>query len=211
MAYSFVAASTQYMRATAGAGVTGLPLTISAWVYPTANSGTTTRAAVVLHHATDGSRVTLVGIGANAYSALVGSTGANSGASAVGQYTTNNWLHMACVHSSTSNRIVYANNVSATDTTSVVAPSSLQRITIGANHTGTSPMDGIIAEVAVWSVALTASEIQSLYRGMSASMVRPQSLAFYAPLIRDIIDVRGGLSITNNNNATITNHSRIYY
>jgi hypothetical protein len=40
--------------------------------------------------------------------------------------------------------------------------------------------------------------------------VRPQSLRFYAPLIRDLQDVRGGLTITNTNSATVANHPRVY-
>jgi hypothetical protein len=40
--------------------------------------------------------------------------------------------------------------------------------------------------------------------------VRPQSLVFYAPLVRDLQDVRGGLTITNNNGATVAAHPRVY-
>jgi hypothetical protein len=71
-------------------------------------------------------------------------------------------------------------------------------------------MGGQIAEVGIWNVALTAAEIASLADGMTCDKVRPQSLVFYAPLVRDLQDVRGGLTITNNNTATVANHPRIY-
>ena len=71
-------------------------------------------------------------------------------------------------------------------------------------------MVGRIAEVGLWNAALTASEIASLADGMTCDKVRPQSLVFYAPLIRDLQDLRGGLSITNNNTATVANHPRVY-
>jgi hypothetical protein len=51
----------------------------------------------------------------------------------------------------------------------------------------------------------------SLSQGASPALVRPDNLAFYAPLIRDLQDLRGGLAITNNNGATVVDHPRIYY
>ena len=69
---------------------------------------------------------------------------------------------------------------------------------------------GRIADAAIWNAALTASEIASLAKGMTCDKVRPQSLVFYAPLVRDLQDVRGGLTITNNNTATVANHPRVY-
>ncbi len=71
-------------------------------------------------------------------------------------------------------------------------------------------MTGQIAEVGIWNVALTDAEIASLADGMTCDKVRPQSLVFYAPLVRDLQDVRGGLTITNNNTATVANHPRVY-
>jgi hypothetical protein len=71
-------------------------------------------------------------------------------------------------------------------------------------------MTGQIAEVGIWNVALTDAEIASLADGMTCDKVRPQSLVFYAPLVRDLQDVRGGLTITNNNTATVAVHPRVY-
>jgi hypothetical protein len=45
---------------------------------------------------------------------------------------------------------------------------------------------------------------------MTCDKVRPQNLVFYAPLVRDLIDAKGGLTITNNNGATVANHPRVY-
>lgn len=62
----------------------------------------------------------------------------------------------------------------------------------------------------MWNVALTAAEIASLADGMTCDKVRPQSLVFYAPLVRDLIDVTGGEIFTNTNGATVANHPRVY-
>ena len=67
-----------------------------------------------------------------------------------------------------------------------------------------------MAEVGIWNAALTQPEIASLARGMTCDKVRPQSRVFYAPLVRDLIDQKGGITITNNNGATVANHPRVY-
>jgi hypothetical protein len=69
---------------------------------------------------------------------------------------------------------------------------------------------GQIAEVGIWNVALTAAEIASLAKGMTCDKIRPQSLVYYAPLVRNLIDQKGDLTITNNNGATVANHTRVY-
>jgi hypothetical protein len=69
---------------------------------------------------------------------------------------------------------------------------------------------GDIAEVGIWNVALTAAEIAPLAKGMTCDKIRPQNLVFYAPLVRDLIDQKGGLTITNNNGATVATHPRVY-
>jgi hypothetical protein len=66
------------------------------------------------------------------------------------------------------------------------------------------------AEVGIWNAALTAAEIASLAKGMTCDKIRPQNLVFYAPLVRNLQDVKGGLTITNNNGATVANHPRVY-
>jgi hypothetical protein len=92
----------------------------------------------------------------------------------------------------------------------MAGPSSFDRITIGASYIASLPYDGKFAEVGIWSAALTVDEIRSLSKGMTCDKVRPQSLVFYAPLVRDLIDYKGGLTITNNNTATVAVHPRVY-
>lgn len=70
--------------------------------------------------------------------------------------------------------------------------------------------NGNIAEIGIWNAALTAAEVASLAKGMTCDKVRPQNLVFYAPLVRGLIDAKGGRTITNNNGATVANHPRVY-
>lgn len=81
---------------------------------------------------------------------------------------------------------------------------------IGARYTqAVEFVNGSIAEFAIWNAALSDSEIVALSRGFTPDQIRPQSIQFYAPLVRSFVDMRGGLTITNNNDATVATHLRI--
>ena len=71
-------------------------------------------------------------------------------------------------------------------------------------------LSGTISEAAIWSVALTDAEIASLAKGFSPRRIRPQSLVFYAPLLRNLQDLRKGLALTAVNSPTVANHPRVY-
>lgn len=78
-------------------------------------------------------------------------------------------------------------------------------------NTPTALFAGLIAEVGIWSVVLSDDEIASLANGVAPIKVRPQSLVFYSPMIRNVQDVRGGLALTQTGSPTIAAHPRIYY
>jgi hypothetical protein len=123
----------------------------------------------------------------------------------------NEWVHFAGTIQSNADRKLYVRGIleaSTTGTDSVATP--YQTFTVGSRVGPAGYADADIAEVGIWNVALTAAEIASLAKGMTCDKVRPQSLVFYAPLVRDLIDAKGGLTITNNNTATVANHPRVY-
>lgn len=220
MAYNFNGTN-QYLQL-GSAVVTAAPLTMACWfnvdsvtvshtLVSITNAGTTggiTRFALFAAGAITGAPVR----------AIASDTLNNNGiAATTSGYSANTWHHAAGVFTSNSNRAVYLDGGnSATDTTSIT-PTLLDRTNIGVQFLqgpgGTSGIafaDGRIAEVGIWNAALTAAEIASLADGMTCDKVRPQNLVFYAPLVRDLIDVKGGRTITNNNGATVANHPRIY-
>jgi hypothetical protein len=128
------------------------------------------------------------------------------------------WQHLTAVvptnATTTDNVIVYSNGAQQLGVRNAGSNQTLNTSTsnlfIGASAALDQFFDGRIADVGVWNVALTAAEIASLAKGMACDKVRPQSLVFYAPLARNLIDVRSGFTITNNNSATVANHPRIY-
>jgi hypothetical protein len=121
--------------------------------------------------------------------------------------------HACGVFTSNSSRTVFLNAGSSATSTNSITPSGLNVIDISSRLlSGVRGLffDGKLAEVGIWNAALTAAEIAALAKGMTCDKVRPQSLVFYAPLVRDLIDSKGGLTITNNNGATVANHTRVY-
>jgi hypothetical protein len=129
--------------------------------------------------------------------------------------TSNVWYHICSTYESNSSRQIYINastENSALTNPGTYNPGGINSCDIGARWATTlgNYFNGQIAEVGIWSAALTAAEIASLAKGMTCNKVRPQSLVFYAPLVRDLNDQKGGLVITNNNGATVSNHPRVY-
>jgi hypothetical protein len=68
---------------------------------------------------------------------------------------------------------------------------------------------GAFAELSMWNDVITEEQILSLSKGFTAIKIAPQSLIFYAPLVRDIQDVRLG-TVLSNTDTTISDHPRIY-
>jgi hypothetical protein len=216
MAYEFAAASSQYLSASS-APVTTYPLTLAAWIYPTSTASPT--AIISIENTSTGHRFILQQNVANGSHIQVGAIAATpaGGRSVTSGLTTNAWQHAAGTFSTNNsdNWTAYLNGSSANQSASLSEtrdPSTLNGTKIGA-RTGASLglyFAGLIAEVGIWNAALTAAEVASLADGMTCDKVRPQSLVFYAPLVRDLQDVRGGLTITNNNTATVAVHPRVY-
>lgn len=208
MAYEFTAASSQYLS-TAIAPVTATPLTMACW-----NIRPTAALQILLAISDEGNANTRYSLSAGSTSGafVIAHNGTTSGTATIGSPLTNAWAHAAGVFTSPTSRTVYLNGSFVTNTTTVSDPASLDNLTIGArrNSSVLNLFTGSVAEVGIWNVALTAEEVASLADGMTCDKVRPQSLVFYAPLVRDLIDYKGGLTITNNNTATVANHPRVY-
>ena len=69
-----------------------------------------------------------------------------------------------------------------------------------------------MAEVAIYNIDLTDTEVEILALGYSPLLVRPQNLVFYVPLIRDNDkDLVGGLTLTLGGTPTIAVHPPMIY
>ena len=208
MAYDFTAASNQYLSAPAP--VTTLPITMACWFRVASPS---TFNAILSTSTTGGlpNRHTLL-VNVNELRLQTQFDGGVPATATATAAASTEWHHGAAVVDSIASRTVFldgGNSNTNTTRLGTVTPTALH---IGARFATSFGgfTNGLIAEVGIWNVALTADEIASLAKGMTCDKVRPQSLVYYAPLVRDLQDVRGGLTITNNNTATVANHPRVY-
>ena len=208
MAYNLTAASSQYLS-TASAPATTTPLTLACWFRPT--NVADTRYVLSLGAATANGAHSIYQSVNNLY-AVSTDTSSNQSAISISGLS-NTWIHVCAVFSANNNRQIYANGTAGTANTSTRNPANIAAFRIGSvfyNGAIGYYANANIAEVGIWNAALTAAEIAPLAKGMTCDKVRPESLVFYAPLVRDLIDQKGGLTITNNNAATVAAHPRIY-
>jgi len=208
MAYDFTAASSQHLS-TAAAPANGHPMTLAVWSITNTTAPIANRLFAV--SASNGDRHQLARNGNQIQCNSIGTSGAGT-ASANGKIVANTWFHLCGTFiSSTSRKLFFNGAEEATNATNCGSQATFDRVLMGAAG---SPLSlyyqGTLAECGVWNVELTQPEIASLAKGMTCDKVRPQSLVFYAPLVRDLVDAKGGLTITNNNTATVANHPRVY-
>lgn len=195
------------------------PITIAAWAWPKQDSASL---AIFGLNASDNAseRLQVFMNGTLAGDpfgvAVVDSTGTSTVLTG-GSANTNAYQHVVGVFTSATSRTLYVGGAPVgTNTTSRTA-NGLTIASVGAVKSSsvyTSPWTGEIAEVAVWSVALTDAEILSLSVGSSPLLIRPANLVFYSPLTgRETSSewnlVGSAVSLTNSPAAS-ANHPRIY-
>lgn len=125
------------------------------------------------------------------------------------------WVQCVLTWAATATHAIYLNGASqglenwlAQGTVNAISSSgSTPELGIGSAADG-GELDGRMAEVAVWTRAVTASEALALGKGFSPAFF-PQNRVFYAPLVRGIQNLSG--PILTNNNATVIEHPRVIY
>jgi len=131
------------------------------------------------------------------------------GATSTG-YSTGTWHHFLGVFASSTDRRVYIDGGSkGTDSTSIVPAfiGGVTKISLAAEG-ASNGIDGDIAEVGVWSVALSDADAVLLSTNKYAPpLVETASLEAYWPLIADDDDASGnGLHMTAVNSPTFGTH-----
>jgi hypothetical protein len=215
MAYEFNGTN-QYIS-TAAAPVAAVPLTIACWFN---SKSITANQRLVRLYSTAGLRpywdISARGADAGDPVGLAVYDGVSAQVTlSTTSYSANTWHHACGVFTSATSRTIYLDaGGSATGTTNLTPNQTINASIIGVFIDSSGNLsqyfNGNIAEVGIWNAALTAAEIASLAKGMTCDKIRPQNLVFYAPLVRDLNDQKGGLVITNNNGATVANHPRVY-
>lgn len=210
MSYFFNAASTQYIRNTA-TPVDNTPFTMACWFRVTSAGTNRTLMSIENSTATDGWRLICSGTNVIRFAGRSNNT-ITFQLDTTATWTANTWHHACATSASNSNRSIYLDGGNViTSSTTVTAPAAARtNITIGAAANTGQPFTGQIAEVAIWNEVLTASEIASLGKSMSPSLIRPQSLRVYIPLIRELNELSSRLSLQAISGPTVDTHPRIY-
>ena len=120
------------------------------------------------------------------------------------------WWNGLALFSSTTSRNAYVDTTASTTNPLSRSVTTEISIRIGRRALG-NPFTGQLAEFAIWNAALNDSEINSLAKGFKPPRIRPQSLLYYVPLVRNVQEVRSGITFTASANApTVYDHPRVY-
>lgn len=195
----------------AAAGVTAAQLTLAGWfnfsnitadhcIVSVCDSGSATN---YFHVVAAGS------VAGDPIQAAARSNSANGFTATSTGYSANTWQHAAGVFSSTTGRASYLNAGSSGSNSTSVTPANLNRTGIGVRNgsSRTAFAAGMIAEVAIWNVALTTAELEALAAGHPPHKVRLAGLVRYWPLVNNTICMISGTSLTNTG-VTFTTHPR---
>ena len=118
----------------------------------------------------------------------------------VATWTLNQWHHLCAIEAASNDHSLYLDGGNKVTSSTNRSPDDADRTTIG-RFDDLSPgndMQGDIAHMAVWSVALTDSEVATLAAGSSPLRVRRNALIAYWPLGGQSPepDIVGGLDLT---------------
>lgn len=192
--------------------VTAYPFTMACWFY--VDSLATGR--TLLCFGPSGATATTQRIGLNSTSVFAQSENAGTAESASTTVapTTGVWAHAAGVFAGNTDRRAFLNGGSkGTNTVSVTFSTAINRTVIAQRlRSGTYSlgMDGRIAECAIWNEALSDDDVYSLSRGYRPSLIRPENLVLYVPLIRDVLDLSDGKTLTVTGTPAVIEHPKRY-
>lgn len=210
----FVETSAQFLGTTT-VPVTTYPCTLSGWYKPANNISN--HAVVYVGSTTDSRRFMLYRARTSDGNVMRASSipdGGGTGSDAIGSTAitdSSRWYHVAAVFASAASRKVYVDGVlEGTDTNSVTT-TSLNRYAIGARGapvpTWGAYASSKIAEVGVWNVALSDSEIAQIAKGVNPQRIQLAALKSYVPLCTDLspdIDITGRtIGLTNSPSASL--------
>lgn len=211
MSREFDSANTQALSV-AISGV-NVPFSVSMWIKPTTIGADQMLACLTA----SGTRIHYIILGGPVNPKLKVITSDTGSAESVADVVTGSWQHVVGVWAAVNNRACYLNNVKATNGLPV-SPSAPTMITLGAQPAGTNVYDGLIAEVSVFTEALTDAQVDRLYNGCPPRLLGGQSgnniqRHHYWDLAGGVLGdpVRGAV-LADLASATVTNddHPRVY-
>lgn len=201
---------TAFIDGTMSAGFS-YPFTVNFWFYPTYGVGVNTM--VVLHNTSDDQAFRCNINASTVRVQFVANDGTIANAVSSASYTASAWNMFTGLATSTTNRSVYVNNDGIGSNSTSKNPTTPTAWGLGGSWAGGVAVpiyEGRLAEFAIWNDILTADERSSLYTGAKPSSIRPQNLKVYAPLVRDVYEMRETTTSISVTDTTIDEHVRRY-
>jgi len=217
VARSLASASTEYLAHAAQLAVP--PFSVSAWVRPASDVGGQSLWAMMKTADKIGYWLDF-DVGGNCRFGSASISGGGFGIATItgSAPTVGNWSNFVGVAASASSKKIYL-DYSTTATNATLSDPGTQptETTIGTFDWGgkTAFVNGRVAEVAMWDVALTDGEAEALAQGVCPLFIRPANLIAYWPLGgiygENDKDRVGGYHMTAYNTPTWDDHPRIIY
>lgn len=210
MGWTFVRATPTFMRSDT-VGVSARPLTLSAWCQISAVTGL----MVAVYTGTPGAVFNRCMLGRTGTSLRVQSRGATTEAvqTQTGLPAAGTWYHGAAVIASPTSLIPYVDGVAGTElTTDTGAASAYTRTSLGQvdQTTPQDAFDGLIAEPAIWDVALPAGDIALLAAGASPMSLATRPVRYWR--LKDDLDLSDlivGAVLTNTGATWTASHPTV--
>lgn len=123
-------------------------------------------------------------------------------------YTANTWYHACGVATDAIHKYVYLNGGSKDYDANNATPANLDRICFAkfGGSTAGNYLSGMVAEAAIWTVALSDADVLMLSKGVSPLLVQGASLVAYWPFLRGDNDWVGGYNLTAYNTPSFDAH-----
>lgn len=211
-ALKVVAASSQRAECV-GASVTTVPLTLSAWFNAANITSNQTLVGVFSNNGSYSYYLSAAGAESGDYVKAMTRVNTWSGAATTAGFTANEWHHAVAVYTTIISRTAYLDGANAGSDTTSMQPIDIANTIVGAYYGGAyAYSDCNIAEVGIWDVNLTATEVDQLYTGKySPHLVSHANLVAYYPLgggtyPDDLADVQVGYDLTGYGEPTYVDH-----
>lgn len=191
------------------------PVTLSAWFKPTVTNINYVIVNLQTNTVSGSTGRRQIGVaGSSGFSGQVFADATESGTRMLGPaLVPGNWYHVAAVYASSTERYLYLNGTPvATNTTAPITGWSGHRMLVGMRWDGSAFglfADATIAEVALWNVALTATQVYSLGAGKDPRTVSSAAPVLYWPMFGEFspeIPYTSALALTLSNSPTKADH-----
>lgn len=193
MARSFIATADSEFLGKEGAPSVSYPVTLACWSAEPTGATRTNQTFVLNDISSDWDGLSLIAAvttstdRARTQAMASDSVGDSTAESAWVAHTNFQWHHHVAIFAGTTDRRAYIDggDKGTNATSRTPSTSNIDTYSIGTRRTQLqtpNSHNGLIAEVALWSVALSDEEVAELASGISAFMMRPESLLGYWPL-----------------------------